>query len=89
MGDVAHRQPDGIRERGSMPIRKTSSIHLKRGDNMTVLIVSKTAMSSGEIKSVKNIAFNSSTNVYTLTLEDNTTQTYSAVNYYLTVLWTW
>lgn len=56
---------------------------------MTVLIVSKTAMSSGEIKSVKNIAFDSSTNVYTLTLENNTTQTYSAVNYYLTVLWTW
>ena len=89
MGDVAHRQPDGIRERGSMPIRKTSSIHLKRGDKMTVLIVSKTAMASGELKPVKNIAFDSATNMYTLTYENNTTQTYSAAQYYLTVLWTW
>ena len=56
---------------------------------MTVLIVAKTAMSSGEITPVKNIAFDSATNMYTLTLENNTTQTYSAANYYLTVLWTW
>lgn len=56
---------------------------------MTVLIVSKTTMQSGELKSVKNIAFDASTRVYTLTYENNTTQTYNGDLYYVTMLWTW
>mgnify|MGYP003325454735 CR=1 FL=1 len=56
---------------------------------MTVLIASKTALSAVEVKSVKNVAFDSATQIYTLTLENNTTQTYNANNYYITILWTW
>lgn len=56
---------------------------------MVVLIVSKTTMQSGEFKNVTNIAFNSSTNQFTITYGSGTTATYSADLYYLTVLWTW
>ena len=56
---------------------------------MTVLVVSKTVMQSGELKDVKNIAYDASTRVYTLTYADNTTHTYSGDLYYVTMLWTW
>lgn len=79
-------------ESGSMDLCRSVKhlpILYKRGDKMTVLIVSKTTMQSGELKSVKNIAYDASTRVYTLTYENNTTQTYSGDLYYVTMLWTW
>ena len=54
---------------------------------MTVLVISRTKMQSGELTGVTNIAYSSANNEYTLTFASGNTQTYSASLYYLTVLW--
>ena len=54
---------------------------------MDVLIVAKGAFQTGVLKGIKDIAFNSTTQVYTLTKSDNSTVTYSAELYYLVLLW--
>lgn len=54
---------------------------------MHVLVIAKAQMSCGEFSGVQSIAYNSSTGIYTLTLADNSTQTYSRATYYITVLW--
>lgn len=54
---------------------------------LTVLVISRTKMQSGELTGVTNIAYSSANNEYTLTYASGTTQTYSASLYYLTVLW--
>lgn len=57
------------------------------GGNMDVILISKVAFVSGEFKGVKSIAFDESTQLYTITKSDNTTATYSAVSYYLQIVW--
>lgn len=54
---------------------------------MDVILISKVAFVTGEFKGVKSIAFDESTQLYTITKSDNTTATYSAVSYYLQIVW--
>lgn len=54
---------------------------------MHVLVIAKAQMSCGEFNGVKSITYNSATQVYTLTLSDDSTQTYSRATYYITLLW--
>lgn len=54
---------------------------------MDVILISKTAFVSGEFKGVKSIAFDDTTQLYTITKADNTIVTYSAVTYYLQIIW--
>lgn len=54
---------------------------------MDVIIIAKNGFAIGELRDVKNIAYNSSTMYYTLTKADNTTVQYSGVDYYLQFIW--
>ena len=54
---------------------------------MDVILISKTAFVSGEFKGVKSIAFDEATQLYTITKADDTTVSYSAVTYYLQLIW--
>lgn len=54
---------------------------------MTVIVIHKTLFTTGEYRGVKNIAFNSATQVYTLTLADDSTTTFNAGNFYLQFIW--
>lgn len=54
---------------------------------MHILLVSKTDLQSGAFKDCKSVAFDASTQIYTITKADNTTATYSASLYYLSILW--
>ena len=54
---------------------------------MDVILIHKTAFTTGEFRGLKSIAFDSATQNYTLTKSDNTTATYSAVTYYIQFIW--
>ena len=54
---------------------------------MDIIIIHKTAFSTGEFKGVKNIAYDAATMNYTITKADNTTSVYSAATYYIQFIW--
>lgn len=54
---------------------------------MNIAVVGKSSISSGTFLSVKNIAYNATTHMYTLTKSDDTTVQYSSDVYYLVILW--
>lgn len=54
---------------------------------MTVVLIGKTSFSSGTFPNCKSIAFDAVTRLYTITKADNTTATYSADSYYVSILW--
>lgn len=54
---------------------------------MNIAVVGKSSISSGTFLSIKNIAYNATTHMYTLTKSDDTTVTYSSDLYYLVILW--
>ena len=59
----------------------------KRGDNVHILLISKTDFQSGGFKDCKSVVFDAATQIYTITKADNTTVTYSASLYYISILW--
>ena len=54
---------------------------------MTVVLIGKASFSSGTFSNCKSIAYDSATRNYTITKADNTTATYSADSYYVSILW--
>ena len=54
---------------------------------MTVILIGKSSFSSGTFPNCKSIAYDSVTRNYTITKADNTTITYSADSYYVSILW--
>lgn len=54
---------------------------------MTVLLIGKSTFSSGTFPGCKSVAFDAATQNYTITKADNTTATYSATQYYISILW--
>lgn len=55
---------------------------------MTIIIINKTIFSSGTFTGVKSIAYNETTRMYTITRSDDSTASYSADAYYVSMLWT-
>lgn len=55
---------------------------------MTIIMIHKSLFSSGTFTGVKNIAYNESTKLYTITRSDDSTASYSADTYYVSILWT-
>ncbi len=55
---------------------------------MTIVIINKTLFSAGTFTGVKNIAYNEITKMYTITRSDDSTVSYSADTYYVSMLWT-
>ena len=54
---------------------------------MTVVLIGKASFSSGTFPNCKSIAFDAATRMYTITKADNSTATYSADSYYVSILW--
>ena len=52
---------------------------------MTLIMKSKTTFDIVQINNVTNIAYNSATKVYTITVSGGSTSTYSSDSYYLSV----
>lgn len=55
---------------------------------MHIMLIAKTDFQTGGFKDCKSIAFDAATQNYTITKSDNTTVTYSANLYYVSILWT-
>lgn len=54
---------------------------------MDIIVIHKTAFTTGEFRNVKSIAYDPATLNYTITKADNTTAVYSSVTYYLQFIW--
>ena len=54
---------------------------------MTVVLIGKASFSSGTFPNCKSIAFDAATRLDTITKADNTTTTFSADSYYVSILW--
>ena len=83
---VAHSQLPEAGCMGRQPITPPF-YYIAGGDSVDIILIHKTAFTTGEFRGVKSIAFNASTQVYTITKSDDTTATYSAVTYYIQFIW--
>lgn len=54
---------------------------------MTVVLIGKASFSSGTFPNCKSVAFDAATRMYTITKADNSTATYPADSYYVSILW--
>lgn len=54
---------------------------------MNVILIHKTAFTTGEFRALKNISFNATTQTYTFTKSDDSTVSYSATDYYVQFIW--
>lgn len=54
---------------------------------LDILLIHKTGFTTGEFRGVKSVAFDSATQLYTITKSDSSTVQYSAVSYYIQFLW--
>ena len=54
---------------------------------MTVVLIGKASFSSDTFPNCKSVAFDAATRMYTITKADNSTATYSADSYYVSILW--
>ena len=61
--------------------------YMDGGESVDIIIMHKTAFSTGEFRGVKKIEYDAATLNYTITKADNTTATYSAATYYIQFIW--
>lgn len=54
---------------------------------MDIIVIHKSAFSTGEFRGVKSIAYNAATYMYTITKADDSTVQYSSATYYIQFIW--